>query len=799
MDEQGRSVIRQSLLRGFESTEELPRAGAALSVSAVACIDLLHERWGDLGGILTSVLQNAGVPPPTKEAIMKAVTFIGENLENQDVPPAVGRMLVELSVIGLSIPDVKCACQSALALAAAIPLASELFESPSACANLVNTIKECWTRIEDPEFRFSIFFCALPLVQYGYESISPFMDFFVTISLEAISHKTKAALPALAFWSSLAECEDELEDDSKNLVDTHMPALIEPLFTAAVEGNTDEDTEEPFDEESLAVMALYTLKTLAKCTSNHQMLQCIILFFDNNSGHADRRYRDVAMYCFGLLCMQGKRCNLVKDTNFQSKIVNQLEIVLAKAVNDPSPGVRDTAMYSILNFVEHLPEISLNERYLKTLVGIIVDRLQKDCMRVVKQCAPALFVVHQALEESEKLLIFIQPNEFKMIVETLYTVGNKAFSEGYPDIGSSCYETLDEWIRSVDQDSLKGFAETLFVALRTYTDPNVTANIPPEVLDAVQDALLNSLANLTYCLRTNIEQIAASFIEVSMKIFETRTNNRKPLPYAGLRLVEMLISKLKTRFEPYIGAVYPVLRFALEDADNHRTCTCACSCMSLLTMHFPSQILMNIDEIIRVVGHHFENPYVETRLRGEIIALMSNLAAMETSHQNLPLVVAALTKTANATVAEDSDEEILRAADQMYAEVCEAYSRLILSKPKEIMAQHVMASSTVLAQIAQRCNHKLHKPYVYHLFDCIRMITDLLTVFKTDYATALVSQMYTNYKIVYNAVKNSDGNFPVYPGQTFDESNALGTQVLTGLTTALNPYKNMIPNDDKRI
>eukprot|EP00388_Colpodella_angusta_P023819 GDKJ01061608.1.p1 GENE.GDKJ01061608.1~~GDKJ01061608.1.p1 ORF type:complete len:883 (-),score=241.52 GDKJ01061608.1:174-2822(-) len=794
LDESIRSTIRTNLLRGFESTEELARAGAAVVVSAVACIDLLNGQWADLHQVFSNVLNNAAVPNPTKEAVLKTVLYIGQNFENKVVPDSVGRMLVELSIIGLNVNDNKCACQSAMALANAIPLAAELFEDEQACTNLVNTIQASWSRIVDEEFRYSIFFCILPLVQYGYNTIAPHMNFFVNISLEAIAKKSKAAMPALAFWSELAVCEDELGADSRKLVENNMNNLCEPLFMAAIEGNTDLDEEEPYEEESLTGMALSTLKEFAKSVSNNDLLQCILTFFTNHNNNPQREFRDVAIYCFSLLCIQGRRQRLTKDTNFQSKVVEQLGRVITAAKTDASPAVRDTAVYAIYKCVEELPEIALNENCLKEIVSTLIDLLDRDCMRVVKQCAIALLAVHHALDQAQRLLIFIQPPQFRQIVETLYIVGNKAFRLQYPDIGTACYETLDEWIKSVDQPAVQGFADTLFKALQSYTSDEVISTTPVAVLEGVQDALLASIANLVHCLHSGFENIIGPCLELVMKIFHARTESRQPLPHAGIKLLEALMFKSKTAFQPYIHQVFPVLSFALQDADNHQACTAACSCLSILSMRFPQAVTPHVEELVRVVGPHFENPFIENMLRGEIIALMSNLVITLKGNEKvgtiLPLVMAAIAKTAQYSVSEDSDEEVLRVADQMYDEVCEAYSRLVLSFPVELMSNYVAHSSTVLTQVAARCNQEV-KPYSSHIICCITMIADLLAVFKEPYAHALVREFLPFFRTIVSAARSDQ--IPVHPSMHYDDVRASSVQVITRLRTEMNKYKNIFP------
>ena len=360
LDPATRNIVKEGLLKTFQSaTQPIPHYSAMVAAE-VACVELPYQEWPNFVPALTEFIAQASAPALQK-AGLECFGFTLERIaEIEEIEDSVNELSSEtidkmLTSIVSCIHDSK---PDELRLAALQALKNSLlFVRKNMNVKeerdfIMNNAIMGATRATNEELRSLAFGCLDQVADLYYENLKDYMTEIFQLTTNAIQTdpQVKVKMAAIEFWSTVAVVEQQLLDDEilaretgqaptgppcQKYTQLALPQLV-PLLLQTL--TTQEEHAEE-DELGLDSTGGLCLETISQTVEEH-IIPLVMPFVQEHINNPDWHFRDAAIVAFAGI-MDGPDTEAVRNYVFES-----IPVLLNK-FRDEHETVRQSAVHCI--------------------------------------------------------------------------------------------------------------------------------------------------------------------------------------------------------------------------------------------------------------------------------------------------------------------------------------------------------------------------------------------------------------------------------------------------------------------
>lgn len=190
----------------------------------------------------------------------------------------------------------------------------------------------------------------------------------------------EVALQGIEFWATVSDEELELAIEALECSEKGQPPAVSSKFYAKgalqyiipilmeILAKQDEGADD--DEWNPSKAAGVCIMLLAQCCED-AIVELVIPFVSQHIENPDWKYRDAAVMSFGSI-LEGPNPAALKP------LVASAMPVIISMLGDASAAVRDTTAWTLGRVCEILPEVALDEQYLRPLLQGLLEGLMAE-------------------------------------------------------------------------------------------------------------------------------------------------------------------------------------------------------------------------------------------------------------------------------------------------------------------------------------------------------------------------------------------------------------------------------------
>lgn len=674
------------------ATGHLARLVTPQVISKIGVIEIQpgNNQWQDLVMGLVGTAARADIADGPREASLKALGFLLEELDEYDESP-LSQQEVDAALTAIC----GCMAQSSTSVQYAavnamydtLPFVAENFEDAHAAERNAIMMAICSaTQNESSQIKISAFQCIGRIAQIYYDRIADYIKVLAELTATAARSKDEElSCSALEFWNEIASEEADRrenggEETSKKYILTGLKPLVEMLFEIMCQHKAEEE-----DDWGPLQSAHSAMQKSARAVG-HDIVDVVMPHINANFSSPDPLKRDAAVMCFALI-MEGP-----DKGQLQTEIIMPaLPHILSKLegpTKDPSAVVRSSSAYALQNiFSEHLEVLAPYDQFVN-IVNHLCKALEDEPTVVKYVCTALDYLIkgmHDDVPEFE-----LQDGKSSMLSPIFYHVINSLMTRAdQPDwykseLRSNCYLVITSVIEAateVDETILLAF---LGNCLQRLNESSTKTSTPTVVLSSeektyeieMQGKLCGMVQEILLQIKDKAKPAADSIASIMARVATARMGAEND----AITCLSSLTLVVEKDYERYMPTVFQILRDALNRVDDATTCKHAIMAMGDVARALSVRFEPIAGEITDILKKILINQEVSRSLKPPALAAFADIALalgprIEPYMTNIMFIISSAAKTFVPT----DDEDLLEFFTEVRKSAIEAWSALFLS------------------------------------------------------------------------------------------------------------------------
>ncbi len=434
--------------------------------------------------------------------------------------------------------------------------------------------------------------------------------------LESAQEEEEVKLQAIEFWSTLADCEAEIQELIAEAADLQQepgeqlfnimagvfpylgPILLE-LLVIEEDGADPDDIEA--SEWTVSMAAAQCLKSIAVCIGD-DVVDLVQAFTVRNLGSADWRLREAAVMAYASI-MDGP----------EEKLAPQLPLALPEFIKlmctDPALHVRDTAAWALGTAFDLHTRVLITESLLPDVINAALHVLtNKDVPSI---CASACWLIdsiaYYIVHGEEAPPADVLAAAYPMLVEQLIATSQREDGED-KHLRVTAVESLNSLIAAAPETmlhSLLGLVDFFVSELLKVTSIVAPDAAARQTQYDLQAGHCSALAALCTKLEGNLtDDAAVAIMNACIGVFENGADGEIVVEEA-LRTVGAVANAREAEFAGFMNRFAPHLFAALRKTDAATVVTTAvgvvCDCCRALGPEFEPYMKASIDAFMEAL------------------------------------------------------------------------------------------------------------------------------------------------------------------------------------------------------
>uniref|UniRef100_A0A0G4HGA9 Importin N-terminal domain-containing protein n=1 Tax=Chromera velia CCMP2878 TaxID=1169474 RepID=A0A0G4HGA9_9ALVE len=826
MQEDMKVYIREKLLETLKSPADDASRAACQAIAKIGGIEVPVKAWGNLLQSLLGFVTGGDVKQ--KNAALIALSYLAEELsmvvdENgeESVPDEVCNQTLTAVVQGMRDQELQIKFSATRALYHALVLASRAFQKQNERDFVVSvlvqnfeqnplppTIDPCAQQVPPPldpaleadlKLKVACLECLVQITSRHYQHLMPYMQKFGEITWNTIkTNRDAIAIPALEFWSSLAEEEmyllDEqaaLEEEKKMAQESGGPPpnssapmcqeftrqalpFLLPILLDTLDKQNEAEEEE--GEWTLAMAGGMCLALVAQ-TVGDAVVKPVLEYVNLNFGHENWRKREAALLAYGSI-MEGPSEEVL------GPLVDQSFSYVLATLGDSHVAVKDTCAWTIGRIAQHHTGI-LNKMLAAAaqaqvaassgaqpstdpvtvqgqgLVRALLEGLKEEPRVAANICwIIDTLAINNAFDKGPEPLPTTPLDPFfTNICERLMEAASRYDAEER-NLRAAAYSALSTVISKSGTSSIQ-YMDRLGVALlerleRTFQFPNQRAT---EISD-LQGNLCGCLQMLTLRLGERVLPLSERLFQCYLNVFrhyQQCTAQQKSLHEEALLAVSALATALGEQFDRFGQHFNPQLLVGLANFEESAVCKICCDVVGDLCRALGSKMTPFIEPLVTQLYNNLQNPAVDRRIKPNMMICFGDiaLAAGENFEKYLQAVDYILQEAAQTRVEHGpaDNEEWVEYIHQLRVGVLQAYSGIVhgLKEAKKLTALKTKVNS--ILDLVSRTTEE--PPNEVVLEAALNVVGDLVQAYKEELAVHVVRAPFLE-KLVQDGLRADD-------------------------------------------
>ncbi|KAI8799278.1 karyopherin Kap95 [Cladochytrium replicatum] len=648
--------IKNLLLRTLGSADEGVGRTAALSVAAVAEVEIPVDKWPGLIVQLSDWIVQAQPIDWTQNtrslrlACLTTLGYINDGLERREERglPIVGLPESETNAMINAIwhgarrdpqtdqPHDALVRQTAMtALLHSLAFIRPVFEKESNRHTLMELV--CTATQDDESVKEVAFECLVKIVQLYYEYMELYMQqalINLTIAgMDPESNSESVVLQAIEFWSTVCEIEIADQDESDGVPRNYYSSMAsEYLVQRLLHLLTYQDDADEDDDWNIHMAAGLCLGHLAVAVRD-PIVQPVLSFVEMHESAQDWKYREAAVFAFGAILDGPSRRELIRvGEQFLPKLINKL-------TTDANVHIRDTTAWTLGQVCQHIPEAV--ESHLESLIGALLGgpatpRGLRDDARVGLNCAWCLMNLAEYFRKDPLEQTYRLSPMFGAIIEQLLQATDEtkeADINRTANFRASVYEAISELIKSCAVDCIPVVVQLAQHILgRLNTSVEIRRNLlgtEEKMLHAEMQSNLCSV--LTAVIRRLDDEsqvtpeIGQSVMAVLYQVMDSATKESTVWEDVFL-VISAIASALKEQFFPHYAMFERYLLTALEDFTSYQLCEIAVGVVGDVCRALNEGMLQFWPAIVTKLMAAIQSPELDRVVKPQILSCFGDVA-----------------------------------------------------------------------------------------------------------------------------------------------------------------------------
>lgn len=618
-----RNSVKSKVLSVFQSSSKEARNVASLVIAKLAVIEIPRKQWDDAIDTLLGMVHSANMEQISASAL-DTIGYIGDEIPSH-LSPHSSKILtvIAASLLSTGTPPLQ-------RLAAIRALFSSLEFSKN---NMNNSVERksitdmifSSTTNEEESVRIVAYGCLGKLASSYYEYLIETIERIYQITVQAIKTDSEnVALQALEFWSTVADVELEISSEIKIAMEKNesssqklhniIKSILPHLFPILFECLTKQSSTPGDDTWDISHSAGTCLSLCAQVVSD-DIVDFVLPYITEHIQNPDWKFRDAATIVFGSILQGPSETKMVP-------LVNQAFPVILSLINDQSPNVRDSAIWTIGRICENTP-LSLSEDMIRQLMAAFIYCLKQESRIAALTCWAMVNFVSKIAPQYRDSPSSPLSAYFQDLISTLLFVVERDDSDEH-SLLQSAYETIGVLIVNSSDDVLPLVQQLFPVVLQKLHDALQSQASDLDHKFEVQ-ALLCSL--LLAIIPKQSEQVISANADNLMVMLLQALKSNSPLVYEeAFLVVGVLCRMISSDFMKYMGEFKPYLLGALSNLQAQDVNRVAVGVVSDLAYGMGRQISPFCDEIMTIFLQNLQSQALDRRVKPSIISAIGDIA-----------------------------------------------------------------------------------------------------------------------------------------------------------------------------
>ncbi|XP_017769525.1 PREDICTED: importin subunit beta isoform X3 [Nicrophorus vespilloides] len=685
-----RTYIKKNIL-GALGTETSRPSSAAQCVAYVAVTELPHRQWQ---GLVSQLVTNVVQPNSTemqKEATLEAIGYICQEIDSEVLITQSNEILTAI-IHGMrsTEPSNHVRLAATQALLNSLEFTKANFDKESERNFIMEVVCEA-TQSADAQIKVAALQCLVKILSLYYQYMEPYMaQALFPITLEAMKSENDAiALQGIEFWSNVSDEEVDLAIEDTEAADAGRPparvsrhyakGALQYIIPVLLQKLTKQDELDDDDDWNPSKAAGVCLMLLATCCED-EIVPHVLPFIKENIKSENWRFRDASLMVFGAI-LGGLESSTLKP------LVEQAMPTLIELMYDNSVIVRDTAAWTFGRICEIIPEVAINEPFLKPLLESFIRALKTEPRVAANVCwsftglAEAAYEAADISEETGQPDTYVLSQYFEFIIQNLLETTDRA-DGGQANLRPAAYEALMEMVKNSPKDCYITVQRTTMVILERLQQVLQMETQIASYKDRSQFNDLQSLlcGTLQSVLRKVTPQDAPQISDAIMTAMLTMFNSNKSggVQEDALMAVSTLVEVLSEGFMKYMEAFKPFLYIGLKNHQEYQVCGTAVGLTGDIFRALKIKALPYCDEIMQLLLENLSDSSVHRSVKPQILTVFGDIVLGIGSEfkKYLDVVLTTLAQASQAQV-DRNDYEMVEYLNELREGILDAYTGII--------------------------------------------------------------------------------------------------------------------------
>lgn len=409
-----------------------------------------------------------------KEATLEAIGYICQEIDSEVLVTQSNAILTAI-IHGMrnTEPSNHVRLAATQALHNSLEFTRANFEKETERNFIMEVVCEA-TQSPDTQIKVAALQCLVKILSLYYQYMEPYMaQALFPITLEAMKSENDAvALQGIEFWSNVSDEEVDLAIEDTEASEAGRPPArvsrhyakgalqyIVPILLQKLTKQEELDDEDDWNPSKAAGVCIMLLST---CCEN-EIVPYVLPFINNNIKSDNWRYRDASLMAFGSI-LGGL------DSTALKPLVEEAMPTLIQLMYDSSVIVRDTAAWTFGRICEMVPEVAMDERFLKPLLESFITGLKSEPRVASNVCwafsglAEAAYEAADVNDETETPDTYCLSQYFEFIVQRLLETTDRP-DAAQANLRPAAYEALMEMVKNSPKDCYVTVQKTTMVIL----------------------------------------------------------------------------------------------------------------------------------------------------------------------------------------------------------------------------------------------------------------------------------------------------------------------------------------------
>lgn len=454
--------------------------------------------------------------------------------------------------------------------------------------------------------------------------------------------------------------------------------FIVPILLQKLTKQEELDDEDDWNPSKAAGVCLMLLATCCE----DEIVPYVLPFINNNIKSDNWRFRDASLMAFGSI-LGGL------DSATLKPLVEEAMPTLIQLMYDSSVIVRDTAAWTFGRICDMVPEVAMDERFLKSLLESFITGLKSEPRVASNVCwafsglAEAAYEVADVNEETGNPDTYCLSQYFEFIVSRLLETTDRP-DAAQANLRPAAYEALMEMVKNSPKDCYTTVQKTTMVILERLQqvlqmENHISSHNDRSQYNDLQSLLCGTLQSvLRKVTPEDAPKISDAIMTALLTVFNSNSCKSGGVQEDALMAVSTLVEILGENFLKYMDAFKPFLYLGLKNHQEYQVCGTAVGLTGDIFRALKLKALPYCDEIMLLLLENLSDNSVHRSVKPQILSVFGDIVLSIGSEfkKYLDVVLQTLAQASQAQV-DRNDYDMVDYLNELREGVLDAYTGII--------------------------------------------------------------------------------------------------------------------------